>query len=236
MNTFLNIVQKIKLPAFGQRARLYLIGAVIVLGVGALVFATLRSQTKFTSDYSEYALRAKVHEDAAYLLSAPSNPVRLQLNQVLSDVLGKRMSAEERLKLATRGLELAGETEKQIEAVSKAGEAVDAAVAQMQVTMLDSLTSSQHAKEVIALAKRRSEIISDIRAYSYRADFEVRKIFDRVIADRGELTQSHVIDLNIAIPELEEQFNARTDLYLELERTGEEMQRKFAEGGVLPRY
>lgn len=214
-----------------QRPRVYLVVIAVFVCLGIFAYTTIRSTSQFTDDYAEYAALAKLHQDAAFLLGAPNNPVRQKLNRILSDVLSAPINPAARLALAREGLVLTAETEKQLEAVSKAGEEVDASIAKMQVTMLNSLTSSQHVKEVIALAKRRSEIISDIRAYSYRADFELRRIFDRIIAEGGKLPDSYIVELNTAIPELEEQFNKRSSLYAELQRTGEEMQRKFDEGG-----
>jgi hypothetical protein len=91
----------------------------------------------------------------------------------------------------------------------------------MQVQALASLASSDQARQIIALAKSRASIISDIRAYSYRTDFDINTIFTRLVADRGALTDQYVLDLNSQIPAVEASFNKRSDLYTELQNTSD---------------
>jgi len=96
----------------------------------------------------------------------------------------------------------------------------------MQVDLLKASFSGQTAREIVALAKRRSSMISDIRAYSYRADFEVGQIFDHITGDKGQLTDAYVTELNTDIPEMESKFDKRTNLYTDLQALASDMQKK----------
>ena len=227
IHTTYNILRSLSL-----RARLLIIFCLVLFCVGTFLFFNARATARFADDYAAYAALARAHESAAYVAGAPNNPVRQQLNQVLTDVLGKKMKADARLELATHGLTLVDDTEKQIHAITTAGDEVDIAIARMQINALNSFFSGQDTREVIVLAKKRAAIISDIRAYSYRASFEVKQIFDHIIAEKGALSDAYIIELNTTVPVLEEQFNKRSSLYTELQRTGQEMQQRFGSGGA----
>lgn len=205
--------------------------AVCLIVVGAVAYSFHRSATGSVDRYTVYATLAEKHEQAAYLVGAANNPVRQELNRVLSETLARSMSPSERLKLAMHGDELLKEAEGQIDAIGDLGVQVDTAIAQMQVGSLGDFASSDTARELIVLAKKRSNIIADIRGLSYRANFETGKIFDRIIADEGKLTQEHVLALNDAIPDLEERFNKRSNLYSELQRTSSQIDNKSSDLG-----
>lgn len=203
---------------------------IIVAGVG---YALYHSASGSVDRYTVYATLAEEHEQAAYLVGAANNPVRQELNQVLSEALARPMTSSERLQLAEHGKELLKEAEGQIDMIGELGAKVDTAIAQMQVGALGEFSSSDIAREVLVLAKKRSDIIADIRGLSYRANFETAKIFDRVIADGGKLTKEHISMLNDEIPDVEKQFDRRSDLYLELQRTAKQIdQRSVDLGGV----
>jgi hypothetical protein len=208
------------------RARMYVFLGIVGLGFASILFLIHLSSSRFARDYEVYAFLAKTHQDKAYIPGAPNNPVRIELNQVLSDVLGTPMSTKDRLASSKKGLLLVEELDKQIEDISKAGDAADIAIAKMQIDMLDAFSISQRARELVALAKKRAAIISDIRAYSYRADFEVEKIFNHIIADGGRLRDAYILELNAAIPALEVQFDSRQNLYNDLQAIDREIEQK----------
>lgn len=199
------------------------VGVLVLCGV--FVYTMLQS-SRFEKEFAAYDALATAHEAAAYLPGSSNNPVRQDLNRLLSEVLVQGLSAHDRLALADQGLEQLANLEKQIDAIGEAGEKVDAAVARMQVDSVGTVSSSIATHELLTLAKKRSAIIADIRGLSYRANFETKKIFDRVIADKGALTKEHVLDLNEQIPIVEEQFNRRSDLYAELQSISQEIREK----------
>ena len=216
-----------RLLTFNIRLAAAIIACVLVLGL--LAYLVHRSPSRFAASYTAYSVLAQKQQDAAFVPGAPNNPVRQQLSQFLTQILAKQTSAKERLKLATQGLSSLGDSEKQINEIGTTGEKVDSAIAKMQVDSLGDISSSDISRQIVALAKQRSSIISDIRGYSYRADFEIDKIFRRIIADGGKLTDAYVIELNDEVPAVEAQFNKRSDLYNQLQAVSGQIEEKSSQ-------
>ena len=218
-HTIRSILTTLRSLSLHVRVALFLI--LCALGVGTYWYSSRQYDLRFFQEYAIYAPLAETQDTAAYTPGSPTNPLRIQMNQVLTQVLLRQTTAADRLALATHGLELIKDSEKQIDAITAVGDKVDTEIAKMQVQALSSLASSDQARQIIALAKTRASIISDIRAYSYRTDFDINTIFTRVVADHGVLTDQYVIDLNNQIPAVEASFNKRSDLYTELQSTSD---------------
>lgn len=163
------------------------------------------------------AYRAKSFEyvQASYVPGVPGNPARERLNTILSSVLVRPLTPPERRALAEEGLRALKEVEAQIDAIGEAGERVQVAIAYLE-EKTGGFTQSDEEKELIAAAGEEFAIIADIRGLSYRANFHTAEIFNRIILDGGELTSTYSADLNRELPLVEEQFNARADLYEKL--------------------
>lgn len=228
MNIIKNIIQIIgeEIRGLSPRARLYIVLSVCAIAAGVLLYMVHLSSAQFARDYELYSFLAKTQQNDAYIPGASDNPVRQQLNQILSDALTKKMSDADRLTLVKGGSTFLNESQKQIDQITVSSEAADAAIAKMQVDTLDAFSISQNAREIIALAKERSSMISDIRAYSYRADFDVQQIFNRIIQDNGKLTDAYVTELNSADPEMASQYDKRTNLYNDLQKLGDDLDKK----------
>ena len=83
--------------------------------------------------------------------------------------------------------------------------------------------SRSQKKAVIGLAREEFGIVADIRGLSYGANFHTAEIFNRIVLDKGELTESYVAELNHEVPLVEEQFNKRANLYTQLEDVSNRM-------------
>lgn len=188
------------------------------------------------SEYSSYRELMKRHENAAYIPGADENPIRQELNTTLARILTDKMSDAERIALAKKGNLLLKESEKQIDAMGADNDAVNASIARIESGAQISFgfsTGGNNMTEVVTLAKKEMDVIADIRGLSYKANFETKKIFDRIITDKGKLTAAHMTALNDQIPEVEKQFNARTNLYTELQDTSALLDQKFSHmGGI----
>jgi hypothetical protein len=205
-----------RLSRLSKRQR-WILSALVVLCLVTLYMVFARVSTQhFGAEYASYAVLAKAQEQAVYLPTAPNNPTRQQLNLALADALQKSVTPAKRLADAKRGIDLLKELDAQVDIVGSASDSANAMLAKLQVTYLANPTTNDSARALITLAKQRTEIIEDIRGLSYRADFSTRKIFDRIIADKGALTAAHVIELNNELPEAETQFDRRADLYKKL--------------------
>lgn len=228
-----------------NQSRIRIVGivcAALLIIVGAVWYYQYmqRIYANQSEQYASYLTVAKVYEQTAYVPGSSENPVRQELNKILSQVLAKKMTDAERLALAHKGKTLLKESEQQINAIGEASIADDAAIEKMEHAAHVSYgfsTGGNRMTEIISLARKRSAIIADIRGLSYRANYETQKIFDRIIADKGALTKAHILALNDQIPEVEKQYNERSNLYVELQDTSSLIEQKFVDmGGIFSVY
>lgn len=208
-----------------RKIKIVLIVIIICAVLFAIRFWALRD---FAHAYAAYATSAARHDSAAFIPSMADNPLRIELNAALSDVLAADLSPDERSARAREGLRLLRDTEAQIDLIEEAGLATERTIAEMEesTNMIGQLHRSD-LRDIIQLSRARGDVIADIRGLSYRANFHTAEIFDRVIADGGVLSSAHVEALNGLIPSVEAQFDTRSNLYTELERLSRQMTTKY---------
>jgi hypothetical protein len=207
----------------GRKAKIVL-GAIALVGVlvGVWFVLSKRTESAFVQKYRVYNELAAAHVNAAYIPAAGENPLRQELDSSLAHVLvDTALNNAERRTLAQHGIELANQIELEIDDIGTKGADVDRAILDLEAE--NTLAATGAIGEVIELAKRRAAIINDIRGLSYRANYETTKIFQRVIDDDGTLTEEHVLALNRAVPEVEEQFDKRAGLYQELQEISDKI-------------
>lgn len=184
---------------------------------------------RFEEAYRTYAAAAAKHDEAATIPMLPDNPLRRDLNDALILVLSPDVSDEERLARSREGLALLVLAEGHIDAVGDVGADATAAVLAMEeMASPFALAAFPAEKELVELAHRRLSAIADVRGLSYRANHDTKSIFDRVIADGGSLTSEHSADLERLLPEVEEQFNRRTNLLAEVQSLESDIRDVFA--------
>jgi len=208
--------------------RALLVVCFCALCFGVYLLLSQQADQSFDLDYAAYEKVALADDNAAYIPGAQSNPVRVALDQTLTQVLDQHASNTARLTNATQGLAILTQSESQIADISSTTAAVDTLIAKMQVDMLRSAIPSDKGHAILELAKQRSSIISDIRAYSYRTDLEIQEIFTTIIAAHGALSDSYIISLNAEIPDVEKEFDKRSDLYLQLQSTADSIESTYA--------
>jgi hypothetical protein len=199
--------------------RRVLFAAFTVLTLVGIYFYVSNSSERFSIGLDKYMLLAKEVDTAAYIPGIAQNPVRQELSSVLVSALTQGTIASKRSSDAERGLQLLKESEKQINLIGDLSEslAVEIAHIDLSANSASDLTKKGAMREIVALAKKRADVVQGIRGLSYRANFETAKIFRRILDDGGKLTVSHITELNAELPTVEEQFNKRTALYEELE-------------------
>ena len=185
---------------------------------------------QFTRQYSAYSEAALAHETAALVPALEANPLRQDLNQALSNALADGAAEAERRAAAEEGLTLLVLAEGGLDAVGELGKEVEKALYDMEQLSGELILFSARGEmqETVARARARFEIVADIRGLSYRANHHTQEIFDRLIADQGKLTAEHVQELNHLIPQVEEQFDARSNLYADLEEAKIGVEEAFA--------
>lgn len=214
-----------------RRRVIGLVGIILITIVIAGALIVNRSRASFEETYVAYAALVGEYTNAAYLPAAGNNPVRDRVNRLLVEVLAKDFAQADRLASAKEGLQRLEEIEAQIDVMGSTGEQVTAAIDAMEKSAhaVGNIPARGKMSSIVELARTQVSIVSDIRGLSYRANFETAEIFQRVIDDGGVLADSFIIELNNKLPEIEKDFDARTNLYSELTSIGERIQQTHAE-------
>jgi hypothetical protein len=186
--------------------------------------------TEFRAAYAAYETISTTQDSAAFYPAAPNNQVRRDLNQVLSSILVDNITPSERQDLAQRGLVLLNEAETQIDAMGDTVRQVEGSIERMResTSFFDTQKVRTTRATIVALAEERAVLVSDIRGFSYKANFHTEEIFRRILADKGVLTPAHTALLNSQIPMVEEQFDTRSNLYKSLEERGNAIRSAYA--------
>lgn len=218
-----NIGQWVKTYALDKRVLFAVV--LIALTGGAIIYFSRKANTDFTQSYTAYAEHAARAENAALVPGVPNNPIRQQLNQTLSQVLASNISAASRLTLSQGGEQLLETSGKQIDNIGTLGQEMNVDIEKMDLVANSAtdFSAKTEMRSIVALAQHKAEIIEDIRGLSYRANFETKQIFDRIIQEDGKLTNEHVSELNNELPDLEDQFNKRQNLYNELQAVDQQI-------------
>jgi hypothetical protein len=202
---------------------------VLFLGCAVLAYHIHASAERFDHAYRDYDIAAQASDIAALVPSATNNPVRSGMNTILIQILSKKMTNSERRALAEQGMELLAVSQRQIDAITpKLEEAIAAEIRLRASTdLLSSVFSDGLPAKILAQAEERNAAISDIRAYSYRANFDTQRIFLRVIENNGALPDSFIAELNSEIPAEEEAFNNRQNRYNDLRAVSQHINEDF---------
>ncbi len=202
-----------------------LLALVVILGGFAYHRYALH---RFEEAYRAYESIATLHDEAAVIPMLPDNPLRRDLNQALVIVLSDEASPEDRIAKAREGLALLTLAEGNIDALGDVGADATAALLGLESAINPiALGAYTVEKALVELAHRRLSAIADIRGLSYRANHDTKTIFDRIIADGGSLTEAHGADLERLLPDVEEQFNRRSNLLVEVESLAADIREAF---------
>ncbi len=209
--------------SIGRRRRVTALVIIILLVVIAFALTVYITGHRLKSEYDTFIAAEADFETAANKPASGSNPVRQQVGYLLSQVVQVTMSPEERLKLSREGIAHLNDLEGQIDAIQTAGERVSPLLDTLAKTASSPVHIQKRAglNEIIALSRKNALIIADIRGLSYRADYYTDEVFERIIDDQGNMTDEHKTHLNDLIPDLETQFNRRTNLYTDLKKNSD---------------
>ncbi len=199
------------------------IGLVLLLlsGAGYWFVTKTEQDGRF---YAQLKDETDTYIEAAYVPGAANNPVRGELNRMLGEVLSVEMGDADRLERAERGLFLLSELELQIDAIGATKDTLQTTLSGLEndlVFVPEALEGERG--DIGDIMDRLYVIVDDIRGLSYRANYHTERIFERIVADSGSLTAEHVLDLNEEVPEVEKQFDRRSNLYTELEDLDKEI-------------
>lgn len=207
---------------------------ILVIVIVCLAYAWYASDRALRADARRYADAYKTLSDAAFLPGAAGNPVRAAANRALAEVLTGTLSPAERVERSADGQLLLKEIEKEIDAIPDARAVADSARERLarRVYSLGGIRHGSSLREMGDIATEQARLVEDIRGLSYGANYHTDKIFARVLADDGVLADSFVASLNDEIPQVEEQFNRRSNLYAELQQVDYRMETLLVGLGV----
>ncbi len=212
------------------------VAACVVVAGGTWWFSK-SAETRFAHAYTNYQIAAAVQQNATFTPGASANPLRESLNQTLALLLTKETKDTERLTLATQGLQLIAQMNKEVDAIGDAAPAVASTIDAMQAAAQSpgNLLHRPAMVRMVDLARKQMSTIEDIRGLSYRANFEITQICDHIIADKGALTNEYTIELNDALPAMGSEFDKRENAYTDLQTNMFDIQQSFAgfSGSVL---
>lgn len=212
---------------------------VLLLVIAAFAYLALSSSRSLARDVSAYAAAQRALSQATFLPGAANNPSRQALNGALTNVLTGTLSDADRLKASQDGLALLRELEDEIDRVADARVVADVAREQLRHDRLsiEGLPWQGALAQLDDLATQQLDIVADVRGLSYSANYHTSQIFEQVIQDQGALRSEFVTKLNSEIPQVESDFNKRSNLYAQLEAIDNRIDRILSTlpGGEGPR-
>jgi hypothetical protein len=214
------------------RENLLSIVAVVIFGALALLAYHIHVSTdRFAQTYRDYAVVANVSDIGAIVPGAANNPVRMQINDLLTQALADKMTDARRLDIAKQALALMPYSQKQIDAINPKVADTHAAAQKMSesVDFISSTFSKGLPDKILSLAKKREAAINDIATYSNRADFDTLRIFQHIVSINGALPSSYIQELNNEASDEDQNFSNRQNRYYDLQNIGDEIKQDFAD-------
>lgn len=213
---------------FGRRS--VQIAGVFLIVFGGLWLWQRESLSRFENNYAKYLAVAGIQQNNAYTPGAATNPLRQTLNHILGEVLTKETSPSVRLQDAEQGLDLIAQMNLQVDAIGSSAPPVSTTIQALEAAQNDpgNVLRRGLIVSLVTAARAQMATIEDIRGLSYRADFQTKQIFQRIVSDNGALSDQYVTQLNAELPDIEKQFEARENLYVQLQGSVYGMQETYA--------
>lgn len=201
---------------------------VVCVTLGAVLY---RSSASLATDVGVFAASQKLFSESAFLPGAATNPTRDSANRALAAALSTTASPNQRLIAAKDGLVYTKILEGEIDAIATARDTTAGARSQLSNDRFSfsALPWERRISTLLTLADKQAQIIADIRGLSYSANYHTTEIFKQIVADDGALSPAYVAKLNSEIPQVEADFNNRSNLYLELQQVDSDIRHALAE-------
>lgn len=202
--------------------------AVVVIVLGYFLYC---SSSELSTDIGVYAASQEHFSETAFLPGAATNPARDAANRALAAVLSASASPGERLVAAKDGLVYTKILEGEIDAIATARDTASGARSQLSNDRfsLSALPWERRINDLLTLADEQARIIADIRGLSYSANYHTTEIFKQIVSDDGMLSSAYVAKLNSEIPQVESDFNRRSNLYQDLQAIDSKIRHLLAE-------
>ena len=172
----------------------------------------------FIDTYGEYAETAEAVEMLVNVPGTENNTARAELLNLLESILTKEMTPKKRDTLARLAY-------KNLTILEKEANAAQSAQAKLyeELQKLDTAAKQFHsidlqkrANEVVRLARKRAELSARITAILSETNEQTHAIITRILAEKGVLTQAHIIEINDTTVEAQSRFDTLENLYTQL--------------------
>ncbi len=172
----------------------------------------------FIDAYGNYAEIADTVEALTHLPGTEGNADRAELMTLLESVLTEGMEPERRDTLARLAFANLDNLKKEVDAAQASQAKLyqllqDLDNASLVFRGVDLRTRTE---AIVELARKRAELSARVTSILSETNEQTYTIITRILADKGELTQEHITEINNATAEAEKRFATLTDLYAEL--------------------
>lgn len=191
----------------------------VVCGI-ALYYYSHYSKKQFIRAFQKYQELSTVQQDAAFTPAAATNPRRESLNQTLATILAPNTTPPNRIALANQALQLIKQMNAEIDVIGEDTDPVTNSVEELDriAKKPGNMYNRARMLALVDQAQKEMATIEDIRGLSYRANFEIVQVCNRILFERGVLSQAYTRELNDKLPEVEAQFTQRQNAYADLQK------------------
>lgn len=220
-----------------MRKILYTIVGAILLGGGGtflwLYYGGFEGeQGKVVAYIDQYGAYSEIAEQVELLVHLPGtegNTDRAELLALLESILTKDMEKEKREELARLAYTNLSSIKKEIDAAQIAQARLYEVLQDLDNVsrMFNSMNLRKQASEIVVMARRRAEISARITSILSETNEQTYAIITRILAEKGELSSSHIMEINDATSAAEKRFATLGDLYTELLSKKNEMSEMF---------
>lgn len=185
----------------------------------------------FINTYGDYVEIAEHVEMLVHLPGTEGNVDRAELLTLLESILTKTMEPTQRDTLARLAFANVDTLKKEIDTAQIEQAKLYEVLQDLDTAsrVFSSIDLHTRASEIVALARKRTEIAARITSVLSESNEQAQVIITRILADKGELTQEHITDINDTTDEAEKRFQTLEGLYNDLLEKKTEAEVRFTE-------
>lgn len=218
-------------------------GIIIILGVCTLLssaayYYAYTSQTQKRSDTLSVRKIVLEHQETlnnlhahTFLPGSGDNENRKELNAHLNLVLTGNLNNDERFRISKAGLAFAHKIQEEIYTIEKKREGFRST--KKTIASLQNNTQNKRTKNGLSTLVAQSDkyIQKTLEAQQLLSSMndQTAAIFERILENNGSLTETHIRELNKAIPKAEQNFDDLFFLYKDLENRRTNIKQTIAE-------
>lgn len=185
----------------------------------------------FIDTYGDYTEVADRVELLVNMPGTESNSARKELLTLLESILTKKMSPEKRDSLSRLAYSNLTTLEKEVDAAQSAQAQLYEELQKLDTAakQFDAIDLQKRATEIVVIARKRAEISARITSILSETNDQTHAIVTRILAEKGKLSQDHIIEINETTQEATARFETLEGLYNTLLEKKDEMDKAFSE-------